>query len=297
MLAVLLWFAVTSDKEYTHIIEVPLEIKTLGENLVLVNLPPKTVKIRVKGSGRSLFGLNFIDKEIGLEFPEISTSQVIDLQEYKGRFQFPQDLGIEIVDIIYPKKLNLVVDTFYEKHVPVKVENDIKTVPGYLLVDYKTETDTVLVSGPKGLVEKIDFIKTEVVKNRDVRFPFDVVANLVSPNPGVISIMPGETKISFRIEQLVERTIYNIPIKIINVPPNINAEATPTTISLRVKGGETRISGLRARDINVIFDYAVSFESGKTQYPMQIETPIGVSWLDASPQNFNLKLIRKEASL
>ena len=140
----------------------------------------------------------------------------------------------------------------------------------------------------------------EVHTNRElkqfVRFPFDLVADLVSPRQDIIFISPNKIKVNFNIEQLVERTVYNIPINIINVPKNIIAEATPTTISVRVKGGETRISDLSIDDIDVFFDYT-GYESRKVNYLMQIKTPIDIAWVEASPQYFNIKLVRKEESL
>ena len=293
-LALLLWFAIATDKEYTHIIDVPLEIETLADGLVLKELPPKTIKLKVKGNGRSLMGLNFINQKIGIEFPEISEDQVIDLEQYKDQFQFPQDLGIEVVDVVYPQKLQLDVDSYAERYLPVRVTNDIKTVPGYLLVDYIPERDSVHVRGPKSILDAMQFVVTENVSAANVRFPFDVVTSLNNDYPGVVFIEPSSVKVNFNIEPLVERTIYNVPIRIINTPDDLEAAATPETISLRVKGGESRVSSLTKDEVDVLFNYESSFESGKTNYPMQIKTPGDVTWVEASPQTFSLKLVRKE---
>ena len=74
----------------------------------------------------------------------------------------------------------------------------------------------------------------------------------------------------------------------------MDAEATPQTISLRVKGGESRVSALTKDEIDVIFNYETSFKSGTTNYLMQIKTPDDITWVEASPQTFSLKLVRKE---
>jgi len=296
LLAFLLWFAIATDKEYVHVIDVPLEIETLAENLVLKELPPKTVKLKIRGNGRSLMGLNFISQKIGIEFPEITQDQVIVLEEYKNKFQFPKDLGIEVVDVVSPKRLGLDVDLYAERYLPIKISNDIKTVPGYLLVDYLPEVDSVLVKGPKTLLDKITSVETENVIQSEVRFPFEVITDLSNPNQDVVSIEPASIKVNFNIEPLVERTIYNIPIRIVNTPKNLEAEATPETISLRVKGGESRISALSKDEVDVVFNYEMSFKSGTTDYLMQIKTPENITWVEASPQSFSLKLVRKDES-
>lgn len=296
-LGLLLWFTIASDREYNHVISVPLSIETLGENLVLVKNPPQIIRLKIKGTGRALIGLNFVDQKIGVEFPEITSSQTLNLNDYKNQFQFPRDLGIEILDVVTPKTITIEVDRYAERNVPIKINMDIKTVPGYLLVDYGSEFDSVLVSGPKSLLEEISFIETKDIKNSDVRFPFDVTTDLISPREGIVFIYPERVKLKFNVEQLVERTVYNIPIQIINVPKHITAEATPTTISIRVKGGETRISDLSIDDIDVLFDYATDYKNSNTNYLMQIKTPVNVSWVKASPQYFNIKLVRKEETL
>lgn len=294
LLAFLLWFAIATDKEYTYVIDVPLEIETLAQNLVLKKLPPKTIKLKIKGNGRSLIGLNFINQKIGIEFPEITHDQVINLEDYKDKFQFPQDLGIEVVDVVYPKKLEIDVDEYAERNFPIQVDNNIKTVPGYILVDFTPERDSVLVKGPKSILNDMNFVETEHITRSDVRFPFDINTNIKNENPDVLTIVPNVINVKFNIEALVERTIYNIPIRIINVPKGVEAEATPQTISLRVKGGESRVSALTKDEIDVIFNYETSFKSGITNYLMQIKTPDDITWVEASPQTFSLKLVRKE---
>lgn len=294
LLASLLWVAIATDKEYTYVIDVPLEIETLAPNIVLKKMPPKTVKLKIKGNGRSLIGLNFINQKIGIEFPEITKDQVINLEDYKDKFQFPQDLGIKVVDVISPQKLDIDVDLYAVRHLPVKVVNDIKTVPGYILVGFKPEIDTVLVKGPKSILDKMNSVKTKNIEKSNVRFPFKTDIGFSNQNKDVVSIVPGSVNINFNVEPLVERTIYNIPIQIINVPKNVTAEATPKTISLRVKGGESMISALTKSQVSILFNYSTSFRSGVSNYPMQIKTPPDITWVEASPQTFTLKLIRKE---
>ncbi len=145
-------------------------------------------------------------------------------------------------------------------------------------------------------MDKLQFAETQKIKDDNVRFPFDVSSELINHQKGIVSFQPEKVKLHFNIEQLVERTVYNIPIQIINVPKNLTAEAAPATISLRVKGGETRISNLTINEIDVLFDYAAEYKEGKQNYLMQIKTPEDVAWVEASPQYFNIKLVRREES-
>ncbi len=141
---------------------------------------------------------------------------------------------------------------------------------------------------------KIKVLPSSIGKLRSLNYLNFSDNKLVSLPKSIVKLTPKEVKIYFNIEQLVERTVYNIPIQIINVPKNITAEPTPATISVRVKGGETRISGLSIDDIDVLFDYSADYKNGRVNYLMQIKTPVDVAWVEASPQSFNIKLLRKE---
>ncbi len=294
ILALLLWVAIKSDNEYTHTIDVPIVVSSLGENLVLKKKPPSSVKLRIKGYGRSLLGLNFIDQKIGLEFPKITSDQVINLEDYKSKFQFPEEFNIKVVSVISPKQLKLEVDTYAERLVPIRVSKQIKPDAGYLLVSYTPLVDTVLVKGPRTFVDAMQFVGTSMVTANGIHLSFEQTVNVINEHSDVVSISPQIINVKFVIEQLVERTVYNIPIEIIDVPSFIKAEATPATISVRVKGGETQISALVKEDIKVLFNYGNNFVSGRTNYPMQIKTPENITWVEVSPTSFNIKLLRKE---
>lgn len=296
LLALLLWVAIKSDDEFSHTVDVPIVITTLGDNLVLKKLPPSFVKLKIKGSGRSLFGLSFTDEKINLEFPQITKDQVVDLEEYIDKFQFPEDLNIQVISVISPKKIFFEVDQLIIRRIPVKISEEIKPEAGHLLVSYKPDVDSVTVTGPATFVNAMEFIETSKVSMTNIRLPFEQTVHLINEYPEVISISPELINVNFNIEPLVERTIYNIPIRIINVPNNISAEATPATISVRVKGGETQVSALLIENIEALFNYGNQFISGKTTYPMQIKTPEKVTWVKVSPTTFSLKLFRKEGS-
>jgi YbbR domain-containing protein len=96
------------------------------------------------------------------------------------------------------------------------------------------------------------------------------------------------------VEQIVERTIYDVPIQIVGVPSNLNATSSPRNISLRIKGSESLITQISKDEITVFFDYGKQYQKGTTDYNFQIEMPNNVSWTSASPDKFRLHLQRVE---
>lgn len=294
LLAFLLWLVITTDKEYTTRLEVPFSISRLAENKVLLNPLPDKIIMEVTGKGRALIALQFYSTRIDLELPEIERSTTIDMTDYMNRFVVARELGVRISSIIEPKKLDLKVDHFTQAYKPIRVKHQIEAAPGYIVVDVKPLQDSVSVSGPLTLIERLNYVETQAVQKKEVKYPFRESVPLIEPRPGIIRIFPEKVLIDFNIEQIVERTIFNVPIQIVGVPSNLQATPQPPTVSLRVKGGESLITALTADAITVFFDYSKHFEAGRMNYPVQIETPPNMTWTHVSPDNFRLQLKRIE---
>ncbi len=292
-LALLLWIAVTTDKVYTTRVEVPFTISRLAAGKVLVNEIPDKIVLEVSGKGRALFGLSFYKRTIKLELPEINRTTTIYMSNYLKRLTIGRELGVKVVDVISPKKLDLVIDDYAEAKRPVKFVGRIKPLAGYILQKIEISPDSVQISGPKKLIRRTKYVYTDSLIRKDVKYPFKTMVRLHAPKKKVISLEPDAVTIYFKIEQIVERSLYNIPIQFIGIPPQYLANATPPNISIRVKGAESLISNLDPAQITVYFNYQNQYQEGKVMYPVQVETPKGVSLISVSPKNFRLHLKRR----
>lgn len=293
-LALLLWLVVTTNKEYKTRIEVPFRIVRLADNKVLIKPIPDKVILEVSGTGRALMGLNFYNTKIDLELPEINKSTVIDLIDYQSRFDVATELGVSIVDIIEPKQLDLRVDRYMIAEKPVRVQSDIQTAPGYTLKQYTLEQDSVTVSGPASLINRLNYLETQKIEKQDVKYPFRESVAITQPRAGIINLQPENVTVVFDVEQIVERTIYDVPIQIVGVPTNLIATSSPRNISLRIKGSESIITQITKDEITVFFDYGKKYRKGISEYEFQIEMPANITYTTASPDKFRLHLQRIE---
>jgi YbbR domain-containing protein len=119
--------------------------------------------------------------------------------------------------------------------------------------------------------------------------------DLIDPRKNIITLNPDKITVAFEIEQIVERTIYDVPIQIVGLPANLIATPSPRSISLRVKGGESIVTGVTRDELTVFFDFAKNYKPGRLIYDVQIETPENVSWTSASPDKFRLQLKRVDS--
>ncbi len=294
LLALLLWMAVTTDKIYTIRITVPLQITNVAPGYVLKERPPRYAVLKVRGKGRALITLYFYKPKIKLELPQIKHSTTINLMDYANQIYVGQDLGVHLVDIIQPRKIKLEIDRYKKAAKPIRVEHQIKPAPGYVLSAVQPNVDSVMVGGPASLIKKIKFIETEPLTRKDVRYPFDARLALISPKPGIIRLNPLNVIVHFVIEQIVERTVYNIPIQIIGVPPDLTAKAEPPVVSVRIKGSEQKIASVRRDQITAVFDYQKEYRVGRSYYVPHFEALEGVKIIKVSPKSFHLLLRKKE---
>ncbi len=294
LLALLLWAAVTTDKIYSITIALPFKITRVAEGYVLSEPPPKTIKLKLKGKGRALLGLYFYKPMIKIELPMTKQTTVINLRDYQNQFNVGQELGITIVDIIEPKKLEVKVDKYVEAKRPVQIRHQIKPVAGYSLTGVIPKIDSVMVMGPEQIIQKIKSIQSQTIKIDGVRYPFTEKVTLISPYPGIVQIKPRQIMVQFKIEQIVERQLYNIPIQIINLPENLIPKAVPPVISVRIKGSEERVKAIEAEQIAAIFDYRKDYKIGRSHYVPKIELPQGVTVVQVSPRSFRLLLKKKD---
>ncbi len=293
-LALLLWIAVITDKTYTMRLEVPFKISELAKGYVLAEKVPDHVLLEVSGKGRALFGLNFYHTTIDLELTDIKKSETIQLKDFKQRFHIPRNLGIKIVDIIRPGKINLKVDRLLAVRRKIKLRTHIKPAPGYILNDVIMNQDSVLISGPAKLVRSVHVIESDTVYRDQKKYPFTMTIALVNPRPEILRLNPQKISARFVLEQLVERTFYNIPIQILGVPADYQGSAIPPTVTVKVKGSESRISNLTQNQLTALFDFRIWYKTGKMIYSAKIDAPEGVEVMDISPKQFRLQLKRNE---
>ena len=293
-LSLLLWIAVITDKVYNRTISIPLNINRIASGYVLSELPPDEVLIEVSGKGRALFGMNFYESTLDLELPELKSSATINLKDFQNRFHIPRNLGIEIVDILEPRSINLAIDRFAEKEIPIKVEASIKPEHGYVLTQTILDQTKVVLKGPASILNALSFIQSDSIRKKNVTYPFTETIGLVNPHPGITHLSINEVEATFEIEQLVERTLYNIPIQLVGIPSDYSAIAVPPNVTIHIKGSEKNVTAIKSNDITALFNYRDMYENGKTLYPVTIEMPKDVELLKSSPDQFRLTLKRIE---
>lgn len=292
-ISITLWFMVTTSKEYTTQMKIPLEVSRLARGKTLLEPISSEVTMEIRGTGQSLIAFYLYESSFNLILPEITRNTKLSLADYLVFLDLPSRLNLEVVEILEPKTLELKVDDFIVSQIPVQFSGIVETEPGYIVLDTTYSTDSVRVSGPKSILDTIKFISTENPIFENQKYAFSKRLKLQSPVPDFININPNEIDVQFEVQRIVERVVYEIPVIIQNVPNNLIVESTPPFLSLRIKGGEKFVEKITNEEIQAEIDFSAQYKPELPDYPVSIETPEGISWLESSPKTFKLTVKRK----
>ena len=298
-LALLLWVFVVSDNEYSMIIDMPIEARNLSAQKAHKKEVPEYAQVRLKGPGRALFKTlllkNFISNfKLVIDLDRISEEYDFYLNEYYEHYPqkvvIPPSYELEYIEVVYPDSIHISLDEYMVKKLTVKAPLKINPAPGYTLVgNINIYPASIEVAGPREVIQEMKYVST--IKDTFLLQDFDIDVNLKVDNQTRSLVEYSQTTISIHqdIQSVSERIISEIPVKVINVLPNLRLFVNPTTVALTVIGGVDRIAAVNPKDILVTIDFAKQWISGKNYYEPTVSVPVDIlEWQDLSPRNLEL---------
>ena len=300
-LALLLWIFVVSQDEYTLILDLPIEARNLNVQKAHKEEVPPYASVRLRGTGRDLFK-SFLLKNFGgfklvLDLEGISREYEFVLNEYFEKFPqkvvLPLNYNLSFIEVVYPNRIKISLDDYSSKSVPIISNLHIKPAPGFIMVGNQIiKPEKIDIAGPKKELALINHIETIN----------DTISGLTSFYSGeiktkslgrLIKYSTNSVEISLDIQDISERIIVDVPVKIVNIPKKIRVFPSPQTVSLTVIGGINQISNLNPNDIKVIVDFN-DWSHLKQFYEPKVSIPKNLlDWRDISPKNVEIGVARE----
>ena len=300
-LATILWLFVISGDQYTMIIDFPIEARNLNAQKAYLKEVPNYAAVMLKGKGRDLFKAFILQKYAGfklvLDLEGISQEYEFFLNDYfeknPRRVVLPSSYKLSFVEVVYPNRIKISLDEIMKKTVPVSSNLLISLKDGYTQVGLiKFYPDSVNIVGPKAELDRINNINTIKDTLTNLSYAFNSGLNLILPNR-LINCSHTEVQCYLDIQQISERIIVDIPVKVINKVKGIRVFPSPQTVSLTVIGGAIQISKIKSHDILVNVDFN-SWSINKNFYEPQVLFPFDIlDWRDLSPRTIELGVARE----
>lgn len=204
LLALMLWFDVTTDETTVIDYPVPLRIAVEGRDMIITSEVPGEVDVSFSGTGRDLMDLDkdelLIQKEV--EGGENDTTRV---SLAPTDVQWPATLNVTPV-AVRPSQVTVVTDRFVEKNVPMEPIGEPDVGGGRQVVDLQVEPRRVQVRGVTAEVDPIGSLGLDLRQIRaDQPGAFDQRLEIAVPESlKTVTVSPDSVRIRGRVVDVQE---------------------------------------------------------------------------------------------
>ncbi len=281
LLAFLLWVHVATNQTYEHIFEIPFSFTNVPDGLLLTSKTPEHISIKVRGTGKQLFGLmtddmvyhyDLADYKAGAQVVEMSSAEVIDI--LSGSY--------EEVELLMPKRVQVRLERSVSRDLPVIAEVEVSPADGYVIMgELKVAPATIKVSGPESVMKKLNHLETEPQSIGGVVESFVAELALQIPDSLHLSVADSSVKVSIQVEPRDEQQFDGITV---NPPERFNGKRyqfTPATLNLAIGIPRSLAGSVQASDIGVSFKIPESPEDS-TLVPILYSLPDRVDVIRSS---------------
>ena len=302
VIAFVFWFFIKSEDSYTVNLDIPLVARNLQEQKTYKEEVPESIFVTLKGTGRSFIWLrvfnNFYrdDFKAVIDLSSITDEYNFELDSYykenPEKIVLPSSLDLQFVEVLNPRNVQIKLQRYMVKKVPIESQILVSTEPGYIALGGQFSPDSISIGGPEEAVNQIDFVFTEKDTLLDLIASVNGNWSILNPNK-LVSFDPKKVDALIDVQPISETIVTGIPVELINKPNDVNVFVNPATVSLTIVGGLKQITNILPEDIDVIIDFDL-WNSEKQFYSPTIKLPdYLIEWKDLSPNNLEILVIKE----
>lgn len=247
-----LWVYVTLSRVAEDDIDIPLTVKPPA-NQALLSAVPRTLKIRVRGSGMQILNLKYVNRSASCtidlsRFPSSEGSMYrIDYDDLVRNTAVPGSMRIVSTT---PDVLTLTTGDMVRRTVPVDLLHNITCRSGFEIVGAPVYTPReVEVRGSRTMVERITRWATEKLLLDDVYQPMEITVPVSDSLMTVLNVVPNTITVALDVQQTAEVTIQQVPVVL--KPAVSGRRVVPERISVTLQGGASVIADVTSEVIEV----------------------------------------------
>ncbi|WP_298777995.1 hypothetical protein [uncultured Polaribacter sp.] len=276
--SIFIWLLITFSKEYTTVINFPVEYVKIEQNKLLQEVPLKEIGISVKASGFKLVGAKINPIKIQLNASNLqrkSISKFYFLPKYQVNNIQKQLTSKIVLQEILQDTIYLNLGVLASKKVPLKPNFDINYHIGYDLInDILIDPDSVIISGPENQINNIKFLNTNSLVLNDVRSDFNNTLEVIKPkNADKLKIDISDIKVFGKVEKFTEGS-FKVPFEIKNLPKEVSLTSLAKEVEVVFVVALSNFNKVNAFSFKIECDYAIS-EKNNLGYliPKIVEKP------------------------
>lgn len=283
------WASTKLSKEYQLVQPFTLVWGEVPKGVVLSDKPSQ-IKATLNASGVEILWYRLFKNKLSISLKDVDFTpedQIINMEE--RFFDIQQQLfgGTQLLQIS-PSLFPLQYSKMASKKLPVLTNLDINFRPGYLGEERLQITpDSVVVRGPKNMLDTLVHINTEEFKLLDVHEDINQQIELERLEELVFEV--ESIQLFWPVLQYSEKSLI-IPIEVVNIPVGVKVKLFPPQANLRATLPLSLLNAVQSSDFSLVVDYenilegqADAMELKLTKQPPSVKKviwePISVNYL------------------
>ena len=262
-------------------------------NGIIPSSENQQMNVSISASGIAILIYRLINKSINISLSQADFSREKGLIDLRGQEFFIQKQFFENtkLNILNPLFLEFKFSRLEEKVFTVVPQIEINLRAGYLIdSSLKVTPDSILVRGPKSILDTLNSIQSESIIADDLYENFRKIVSLRS----IPEIQLSESKVT--VEVAVSRYTekeFLLNVEVINLPLGTRVKLFPPKAKVRVTLPLSVLRTIKASDFNLVVDYNNIFKDAEKKLDLiMIRRPSSVKKVILEPKKVNY-LIRK----
>ncbi|MBN1615815.1 MAG: hypothetical protein JW875_00770 [Spirochaetales bacterium] len=274
----------TLEKRYFSL---PLTIQGTGDLVPSVHYP-QTIKVSIRGEKDLIYPVQESDIEVYLDLSDITREGDYRIP-VKSRFS-ASFLDADLFEIsLEPFEVPLKLEHRVVKKVPVTPSFKGYPEPGYEMTGYVLSPQTIEISGPRTIIDKITEMTTTQIDISGRSAGLDGQVSLLR-NSKLVAVS-GSASVEYRVtirEATLIRSFEDVPVFFDNLDPAFEIVGEDITGALTLKGGQNDLAGweLPGNALLVSCEHVTS----AGVYTLPVQTTIGSPFavISFEPQDVQL---------
>ena len=286
------WISTKLSNTYTIEQSFSINWNDVPEGIIISDKEYK-LSTSIKASGIELIFYRLFLNELNVSLKEAKFNSARGtVNTERQRFFVEQQLfNNTILNQISPVSLEFEYSNLEKKNVPIIPKIEFNLRPGYLLdKPLLSIPDSIIISGPKILLDSIHNIETQFFSYDDIFEPFSYIIKLKKIPK--IQMPIDEVKINLSVSRYSEKE-FILPIEILNLPKDKRVKLFPPKVKVKVTLPVSIISTVKDSDFSLVVDYNEIIYDKTRELQLSInKQPPAIKQIILEPKKVNF-LIRR----
>ncbi len=262
-----LWFVVAGEQTVERSLRIPLEIENPPARLEVLDNPPATVEVRVRGASGLLSNLGQGDL---MAIVDLSSARPGRRFFHLTSSQVRAPFGVEVLQVT-PTTVVLRFELTATRRVPVTPIVEGEPAAGYAQGPVAVTPATVEVSGPQTALNALKDATTEPISVAGAHATVTEAVTLGLSDSSLRIKPPGTAVVSVEIRPVpAVRLITPIKVRPRNLGRGLSAQVAPSAVGVSVQGLDEAVHGLRAESVAAFVDLA-GLGPGRYNLPVRLD--------------------------